>query len=214
MSQTFKIAKVTGALFALLLLIFCAYWSIHLFTGLPFNFHTVDEGKLYRSAQPTGAEIEEVVRRYGIKTVINLQGGLPGQSWYDEEKAATDKLGIRFINYGWSSDSIQDRKNWSDWFYALETAERPILVHCKSGADRTGEASAVYAMEVMGQDKEQALKQLTIWYHHFNFFKPSKRLFIDLYQGKEWVLNTYNPCLPHLRRFAGDQCLRAAPEPQ
>ncbi len=190
--------------------VFGLYWSIHLITGLPFNFHEVDPGKLYRSAQPTGAEIEEVVRKYGIKTVINLQGGLPGQSWYDDEKATTDRLGIHFINYGWSSDSIQDRKNWSDWFHALETAERPILVHCRSGADRTGEASAVYAMEYMGQSKEQALKQLTIWYHHFNLFKPAKRLFINLYEGKNWVLNTYNPCRVDLRPYAGDQCRGAS----
>src|SRR5262249_12290372 len=35
------------------------------------NFHTVLAGKLYRGAQPSASDLESMVQRYGIKTVVN-----------------------------------------------------------------------------------------------------------------------------------------------
>jgi protein tyrosine/serine phosphatase len=38
------------------------------------NVHVVEPGELYRSAQLNGASLDGVLKRYGIKTVINLRG--------------------------------------------------------------------------------------------------------------------------------------------
>ena len=74
----------------------------------------------------------------------------------------------------------------------FETAPRPILIHCHGGADRTGEASAIYKLEYMAKTKKQALRQLTLWYMHLKPRFPAKRYFIkDLYQGKDWVKSDY-----------------------
>ena len=41
------------------------------------NFHTVVAGELYRSARPSPEEIAAWHKRYGIKTILNLQGPHP-----------------------------------------------------------------------------------------------------------------------------------------
>jgi hypothetical protein len=38
------------------------------------NFYEIDPGKYYRSAQLTKFELEDVVKRHGIKTVISVRG--------------------------------------------------------------------------------------------------------------------------------------------
>jgi len=165
------------------------------------NFHVVEEGKFYRSAQLLGPEFEEVVKKYGIKTVINLRGKQEGEWWYDEEAATLERLGVRHENIGFSTEHVQNPEDWAKFHEILETAERPILVHCRSGADRTSEASAVYVMDYMGKSREEALEQLTFKYLHVPLFHPAKRYFIENYEGKDWVRNSYDPCSPKFRKY-------------
>jgi protein tyrosine/serine phosphatase len=44
-------------------------------------------------------------------------------------------------------------------------------MHCKSGADRAGLASAIYLMVMMGQDVDAARKMLSPRYIHLRFTK-------------------------------------------
>jgi len=166
------------------------------------NFHVVEENKFYRSAQLSGDELEEVVKQYGIKTVINLRGKQEGEWWYDDEAATLARLGVRHENIGFSTEHVQTPENWRQFHEILETAERPILVHCRSGADRTSEASAVYVMDYMGKSRQEALEQVSLKYLHVSLFHPAKRYFIENYEGKEWVLNSYDPCSPKFRKYA------------
>lgn len=54
------------------------------------NFHKVNAGDLYRSAQPGDAVIDDAAKRYGIKTIINLCNEKAG-AWYTEETARQRK---------------------------------------------------------------------------------------------------------------------------
>ena len=38
------------------------------------NFHAVEEGVIYRSAQLSGDDFQNRIRTYGIRTIINLRG--------------------------------------------------------------------------------------------------------------------------------------------
>ena len=166
------------------------------------NFHVVDENKFYRSAQLRGYELEEAVRIYGIKTVVNLRGSQPGEWWFDEEKAALEKLGVKHENIGFSTEHLQTKEDWARYNEILRTAERPILIHCRSGADRTSEATAVYMMDHMGKTREEALKQVSLRYLHVPFFHPAKTLFVENYQGPDWVKTSYDPCSEKFRKYA------------
>ena len=71
----------------------------------------------------------------------------------------------------------------------------PILIHCRAGADRTGEASAIYLMEYMDASREEALAALSFDYWHVEMFKPAKRYFIrEVWQGERWARDVYEPC--------------------
>ena len=67
-------------------------------------------------------------------------------------------------------------------------------MHCDGGADRAGEASAIYQIEYMGKSSAEALEMLTLRYRHFSWWKPAMRYFIERYRGEDWLLNEYDPC--------------------
>ena len=198
----------------LVVLFFCVFgvWTYGASTFRPAkNFHEVDPGRFYRSAQLTGAEFEDVAATHHVKTVINLRGSQPGEPWYDEEAKTLERLGVKLINLGFASGETQSPELWQQYLDALKTAERPILVHCRSGADRTGEASAIYAYDYMKADRESALQQLSFRYLHVGAFKPAKRAFVREYRGPNWLAKYYNPCSRALRLYARDgMCLPEA----
>ncbi|HZT80009.1 MAG TPA: hypothetical protein VFA26_07305, partial [Gemmataceae bacterium] len=55
------------------------------------NFHTIDPGRLYRTSQPSPERLRELIRAYGIRTVVNLRGCCSSFDWYlDECRASAD----------------------------------------------------------------------------------------------------------------------------
>lgn len=159
------------------------------------NFHEIDKGKYYRSAQLTGPEFSYAIEELGIKTIINLRGENKHRSWYQDEVATAQRYNVALINIGMSATRLPHKKDIQKLLEAFKTAERPLLIHCQGGADRTGEASAIYQMLYMKKSKSDALKMLTLKYFHIEKKMPAKRYFIkDLWQGASWALNDYDPC--------------------
>src|SRR5262245_36367703 len=58
------------------------------------NLHTVAEGKVYRGAQRSGAQIEELVAQHGIRTVVNLRGCCDDANWHRDQTGVAQRLGI------------------------------------------------------------------------------------------------------------------------
>lgn len=140
-------------------------WALGL--QLTGNVHVVDPGRLYRSAQLNGDDLSAVLTRYGIRSVINLRGRNPGDAWYDDELRVTASHGVVHFDIGMGATSEPDAKVISRLMTALRTAPRPILVHCASGADRSGLAAALYERFIKGQSAEIAAGQLSFRYGHF-----------------------------------------------
>ncbi len=159
------------------------------------RFYEVDPGRLYRSPQPSAADIERYVNENGIKTIINLRGESVGSRWYDQELAAANQYGVKLVNIGMSAKRLPHRKDLIKLLDTFETAQKPMLVHCMAGVDRTGEASAIYEMLYMGKTKEIALEMLTPLFGHFEQIMPAKRYFIrDLWVDEAWAREIYDPC--------------------
>jgi protein tyrosine/serine phosphatase len=56
----------------------------------------------------------------------------------------------------------------------MQTAEKPILIHCKAGSDRTGLAAALYVAAVAKGGERKAEGQMSIAYGHFGIpFSPT-----------------------------------------
>lgn len=132
------------------------------------NFHTVVPGEFYRAAQPTPRQLQEYADKYGVKSVINLRGPHDGFTWYEAEKAENAKLGIKQIDFRVSSITEMDSKEIARLVAIMRQARKPLLVHCQSGADRSGLVSALYLAAINGVDIKEAARQLSIRYGHFS----------------------------------------------
>ncbi|QLF71417.1 tyrosine-protein phosphatase [Peteryoungia desertarenae] len=132
------------------------------------NFHEIIPGQYYRSAQLSGERLGAEIDRYGIRTVINLRGEHVGTPWYDEEVEATASRGVTLVNFGMSALRELPPQQVQQLLAILKTAEQPMLVHCMSGADRTGLASVMFLQQVAGVDEETAEWQLSPFYGHLN----------------------------------------------
>lgn len=129
------------------------------------NFHTVVAGEVYRSAQPSSRAIDAYAKAYGIRTILNLRGESNAR-WYRDEAAAAGRDGIRLINFPMSSSSVISLKETQALMAILRDAPKPLLIHCKAGADRTGLVSTLYLQQIAGVDEETAEWQLSAIYGH------------------------------------------------
>ncbi len=134
------------------------------------NFHTVEAGKLYRSAQPDAAGLKAYAQTLGIKSVINLRGRHPGEAWYEDEMRASNELGLYHADLALSARRELTDAQLEELEKTLRDAPTPILVHCKAGADRTGLASALYVLDIQHRPADAAAGQLSWVYGHWPYF--------------------------------------------
>lgn len=130
------------------------------------NFHTVIAGELYRSGQLTAEEIATYDNRYHIGTIVNLRGENSGSDWYDAEIAASRKAGIDHIDFRMSARKMLSTGRAAQLVAILKEVKKPILIHCKGGADRTGLATALYMAAVAKAGEEPAEDAISIVYGH------------------------------------------------
>lgn len=150
------------------------------------NWHTVVEGKLYRGAQRTGAQIEEIVARYGVRTVVNLRGCCDDSPWHRDQTAVVQRLGISQEDIVLSSGRLPATHEIRRLVEVFDQAEYPLYVHCYRGADRTGLACAAYLLLKTSTPFAEARRQLGPRYGHLAIGRPGwlDRVF-DQYQ--DWL---------------------------
>jgi protein tyrosine phosphatase (PTP) superfamily phosphohydrolase (DUF442 family) len=115
-----------------------------LFNFFTSNFHTVIEHKVYRSAQLSPEELKQCIKKYHLKTILNLRNdGKNKPLILQEEKKIAQKYNLKYYNLKLPPQKLPDVQDLKLLVTILETAPKPILIHCKAGADRTGLASAI-----------------------------------------------------------------------
>ena len=135
-----------GLYLILLLVVFVGAYLVY--SSAHGNFRGVVPGKVYRSAQPSPEQLREWTGRYGFKTVINLRGDETEE--VKAERAVAEDLGLKMVTMTLSSYRLSARYLIVELLKTLESVETPVLIHCHSGIDRAGTASALAAM-VIGQ---------------------------------------------------------------
>lgn len=130
------------------------------------NFHPVVQGEVYRSAQPSREQLSRYVRQHGIRTVINLRGANVGDDWYDDEISESRRLGVSHVDFRMSASRELSQEQAAALIRILAEADKPVLIHCKSGSDRTGLASALYMSSVAHRGEEAAEAQISLAFGH------------------------------------------------
>jgi protein tyrosine phosphatase (PTP) superfamily phosphohydrolase (DUF442 family) len=131
------------------------------------NFHVITPGEAYRSAQLDSDELQHYIRKYNIKSIINLRGKRTGRSWYQEELQVSKQFNCRHYDLSIPPDKSPSPEQVNKLLHLFETAPRPVLLHCKAGADRSGLAAALWKTVVDGAPKKLAGKQLSLRFGHF-----------------------------------------------
>ena len=156
------------------------------------NFYTVEAGQLYRSKQLNKKDLNSVIQKYGIKTILNLRGPNQGKKWYDIETIVAKQNNIYHFDIPFSAVRLPSKENIQALIFFYQYAPKPIYIHCAGGADRTGLASAVWLL-LKGKTKKEAKKQLSGKFHHIMPETKPMDIFIDIWQSRNWALNEYDP---------------------
>lgn len=119
----------------------------------------------FRSAQPAPHHIRRMARN-GVKTVINLRGGREFGS-YPLEREACAAHGVAFEEVVLRSREAPTVETIESVKELLDRIERPVLFHCKSGADRAGLMAALYLLLCEDATPQEAQAQLALRYGHF-----------------------------------------------
>ena len=164
------------------------------------NFAPVAEG-VFRSNQPS----PERLRRYrdkGIRSVLNLRGTSP-LSQYLLEKEACDALGLNLTDINLSATQLPTLETIHELEQHFRTLQKPFVMHCKSGADRAGFASALYQLLIEDMPIETAQKQLSLRFLHLKssakgildycLEKYRKRTEVEPIPFRDWLESEYDP---------------------
>jgi protein tyrosine phosphatase (PTP) superfamily phosphohydrolase (DUF442 family) len=132
------------------------------------NLHHLGDG-VYRSSQPSDKHLK-LLAEQGFKTIVNLRDPSTWGS-YALEQITCRETGMTMIDHRLVSRDPPTREAILGLQDIIQTAERPMLLHCKSGADRAGIGSALYKMIGQGGSVEDGLAQLNIKYGHISASK-------------------------------------------
>jgi protein tyrosine/serine phosphatase len=163
------------------------------------NWASVEPGVLYRCNHPTPARLRQAKSRYGLKTLINLRGHRQCGSDALSREAA-HRLGLIHIDAPLESRGAPHRDRILRLADIFATLQAPAVMHCKSGADRTGLAAGLHIL-LRGGTSAAALAQLS-W--RFGHFSRSRTGILDAFfvqyqtqaEGRipflDWVRNDYD----------------------
>jgi len=130
------------------------------------NFHPVTAGEAYRSAQLSRSELENRIKEYGLRSILNLRGENPDEQWYRDEISISKEYNVLHYDIALSAEQEPTGEEVQKIMEVFRKATRPILIHCMSGADRSGLVSAMWKVIIDKETKKEAEGQLSIWYGH------------------------------------------------
>ncbi|WZO96008.1 tyrosine-protein phosphatase [Isosphaeraceae bacterium EP7] len=184
------------------------YFAYRMFTG---NLAVVEPGRIYRSAQMNAGQLTATIRDQGIRTVINLRGRNPSNSWYNQELDATLKARATHVDLPMASDQWLARSQIRTLVETLDTSEYPILIHCQFGAERTGLVSAYSVLLRPGGTMEEARGQFSAAYL-FLPIKDGATMIAQLDAYASWLGNQKIAHAPeHFRRWLADEYRPGSP---
>ncbi|MEL6299019.1 MAG: tyrosine-protein phosphatase [Pseudomonadota bacterium] len=154
-----------------------------------------------RAAQPTPGQVRRLANR-GLKTIINLRGVRQCGSFWLEQRAC-EKHGVELVNFTVRSRGAPTRNEVHGAKKIFDEISYPMLLHCKSGADRAGLMSVLYMHIRGGLPIEEARAQLALRFGHIRQAKTGiLDAFFDQYVDYnaktpisffEWVDTVYDP---------------------
>lgn len=158
------------------------------------NFMEITEGKVYKSGVIPPDEIADYVKKYKIKSIVDLR--FPGTgddvnnpevpAELTAEKEAVEKIpGVNYFNNG--SDQVPKQENLDSFFKIMDNQDNyPVLIHCYHGIGRAQMYSALYRIEYEGFSNEEARNKAAfpVMFSSFDDGKP-KGEYLKAYKSRK-----------------------------
>ncbi len=173
----------------------------HAFLRVFWTNHKEIAPGVFRSNQPTEWRFISYHAK-GLRSVLNLRGW-DVYAHYQYEERICQKLGMRLENIKLNARNAPQSEDINAIVDCLGKMEKPLLFHCKSGADRAGLVSAIYLMVYEGASVQEAMKQLSFRHVHVDFTATGvldyflwtfeERLNLGNIAFLDWVNSEYDP---------------------
>ncbi|WP_406694139.1 acyltransferase family protein [Singulisphaera sp. Ch08] len=155
--------KVSLGVVALLLVGFV--WSSRGFLG-GNNLHEEIPGRLYRSARLKPSELDALIRREGLRTVVAFTGDPQRHSWFAKYQKVCRANKVELVAINLRDEVVPSRHTLNQLINVLESCPRPVVVQGYRGIDHSSFAAAV-AKLLDGATPQVALKQFGMKYGQF-----------------------------------------------
>lgn len=147
-----------------------------------YRFMEISRNKVYKSGVIPPEKIEGYVKKYGIKSIVDLRGPVTKdkvnnpENWkqINAEKAAVAKIsGLNYYNI--PSEQVPKKENLDKFYKVIDDPNNyPILIHCYHGIGRAQVYSAIYRIEKENWSNEDARKGAAFptWFSSFDNGTP------------------------------------------
>jgi glucans biosynthesis protein C len=149
-----------------LLLFAGAAWSVRVFI-FGHNLYAEVPGRLYRSARLKPGELDDLIGREGLKSVITFTGGGDRHPWFMGQKRVCAVRHVELHAVALHGGVVPTRAALIQLLDLLAQSPRPMLVQGYRGTDQVAFAAAVVRM-LDGSTPAEALRQFDLKYGQFS----------------------------------------------
>ena len=154
---------VSRSVYSLLFLVLIII-GVLVFQDIRYNFHTVIPNKVYRSAELSSSKLISVMKKYHIRSIINLRNSHPNEKWYQLEQQDAKKFHATLYDLSVQAHKTPNKQQLQTLIHTLKNVPLPMLIHCKNGADRTGLASSLALIILNNSTYQNAYQQVSFKY--------------------------------------------------
>ena len=122
---------------------------------------------VFRSNQPDHRRLARM-KAQGLVSVLYLRGS-DGGAPFRAERHACAALGLRFHSFNMSAHRLPPPERVLTLIALFRRIDKPFLLHCRAGADRTGLASAIYLLAIEGRTADEAATMLSRRFGHWSW---------------------------------------------
>ncbi|HDZ69388.1 MAG TPA: hypothetical protein ENH43_03105 [Phycisphaerales bacterium] len=187
LNTSIRSKSFVGIRMFLALLVFVVSGLVWFHKTRPYHFLTVTPGVLYRSGWMTPHNEEKIIRKYGIRTVVNLCLPTEYPDRYAEEARICRENKVQLVNLPMAGNTPPSEEQTAKWLSLLNNQQKlPILVHCAQGVMRTNIMVAIYQIEFLHKGNARVLTELPMFGHELYVAKRKRlRDFILNYKHSE-----------------------------
>ncbi len=133
------------------------------FDGLA-HYGVVAEGVLYRCGQPTPDQLQDLIERLSLRTVVSLRGARGDDdpdAWEQAERAVCEANNVAFVTIPCNHKNPPTDDQVQQFLALFDDEQRvPVMVHCRLGQQRTLLFCALYRVHRDGLEPDVAEREM------------------------------------------------------